>query len=72
MFNRSLVVKAGQGNREKKRGGTGKGKGGGNKPGSGPGGNCVCPSCRHKIYHQAGQRYRDVACPQCGKKMIRE
>jgi DNA-directed RNA polymerase subunit RPC12/RpoP len=52
--------------------GGGGGRGGGNKPGSGPGGNGVCPKCGHKILHQAGQRCIDVKCPKCGTKMIRE
>jgi DNA-directed RNA polymerase subunit RPC12/RpoP len=71
MFNPFLTAKGG---RERNRGGAGKGKGrgGGNKPGSGPGGNCICPSCGHKISHLAGQRCKDVACPKCGTKMIRE
>lgn len=69
MLNRLLIAKGGG---ERNRGGAGKGKGGGNKPGSGPGGNCVCPSCGHKISHQAGQRCRDVECPKCGTKMMRE
>jgi DNA-directed RNA polymerase subunit RPC12/RpoP len=50
----------------------GRGRGGGNKPGSGPGGNCVCPKCGHKIPHQVGQRCLDIACPKCGTKMVRE
>jgi hypothetical protein len=53
-------------------GGGGGGRGGGNKPGSGPGGNCVCPKCGHKEPHVAGQRCVDRACPKCGTKMIRE
>lgn len=50
----------------------GGGRGGGTKPGSGPGGNCLCPKCGHRIPHQAGQRCIDLACPKCGTKMIRE
>ncbi|MCI0476273.1 MAG: hypothetical protein L0Y55_08500 [Anaerolineales bacterium] len=53
-------------------GGGGRGRGGGTKPGSGPDGNCVCPKCRHKMPHQAGQRCIDVKCPECGTKMVRE
>ncbi len=52
--------------------GGGRGRGGGTKPGSGPGGNCVCPKCGHKLAHQVGQRCMDVKCPKCGTKMIRE
>ena len=50
----------------------GRGRGGGNKPGSGPAGNCVCPSCGHKEPHVAGQRCIDRTCPKCGTRMIRE
>jgi hypothetical protein len=47
-------------------------RGGGNQPGSGPGGNCVCPKCGNCIPHQVGQRCIDLACPKCGTKMVRE
>jgi hypothetical protein len=50
----------------------GQGQGGGNKPGSSPGGNCVCPKCGHKEQRIVGQRCIDRACPKCGTKMIRE
>lgn len=52
--------------------GEGRGRRGGNKPGSGPGGNCVCPKCGHTEPHVAGQRCLDQTCPKCGTKMIRE
>jgi len=52
--------------------GGGRGRGGGNKPGSDPGGNCVCPQCGKKIPHVAGQRCVDRACPDCGTRMIKE
>jgi hypothetical protein len=52
--------------------GGGGGRGGGTKPGSGPGGNCVCPQCGKKIPHVAGQRCVDRACPACGTRMIKE
>jgi hypothetical protein len=42
------------------------------KPGSGPGGNCVCPSCGEKIPHEQGMPCRSVKCPKCGNFMIRE
>jgi hypothetical protein len=54
------------------RGRDGGGQGNGNKPGSGPGGNCICPKCGHKEPHVAGQRCMDRTCPKCGQKMIRE
>jgi hypothetical protein len=63
---------AGLGGGGRGQGGGGRGQGGGNKPGSGPPGNCVCPSCGHKEPHVAGQRCIDRVCPKCGTKMIRE
>jgi hypothetical protein len=63
----------GQGQGGRGRGqGQGGGRGGGNKPGSGPGGNCVCPKCGKKVAHIAGQRCLDQTCPECGTRMIRE
>ena len=59
--------------------GGGAGRGGGRGPGrmggpkaAGPGGNCVCPSCGHKVPHQAGQPCYQMTCPKCGTKMTRE
>lgn len=54
------------------QGGAGRGQGGGNRPGSGPGGNCVCPSCGHKEAHVVGQRCMDHTCPKCGTRMVKE
>jgi hypothetical protein len=50
----------------------GRGRGGGNKPGSGPGGNCVCPKCGFKMAHAAGQRCMDIACPKCRTPMVKQ
>lgn len=44
----------------------------GTKPGSGPGGSCVCPKCGYKMQHQIGQRCVDLTCPKCGTAMDRE
>lgn len=60
----------GQGGRGQGQGRGGRGRG--NKPGSGPGGNCICPKCGHKEPHVAGQRCLDRTCPKCGTKMNRE
>ncbi|MDI6840600.1 MAG: DUF5320 family protein [bacterium] len=39
--------------------------------GFGPGGYCVCPSCRTKVSHQAGSPCNEMSCPKCGAKMTR-
>jgi hypothetical protein len=49
-----------------------RGRMGGNRPGAGPTGNCVCPSCGAKTPHQAGVPCYDLSCPKCGTKMVRE
>lgn len=57
------------------RGGRGQGQGPGRKGGSkaaGPGGNCICPNCGHKVAHQVGQPCYQVECPKCGAVMVRE
>jgi len=50
----------------------GRGRMGGTKAGAGPGGFCVCPSCGHKVPHQAGVPCYQVNCPKCGTRMVRE
>jgi hypothetical protein len=59
--------------------GRGRGVGRGSGPGrmggpraAGPGGNCVCPSCGHKLPHVAGTPCMDLKCPKCGVRMARE
>jgi predicted amidophosphoribosyltransferase len=44
----------------------------GNRPGIGPGGNCVCPNCGEKVPHQRGTPCYSMSCPKCGTKMVRE
>jgi hypothetical protein len=63
---------ANQGGRGGRGQGQGHGRGNGNKPGSGPGGNCICPKCGKKVAHIAGQRCMDQVCPDCGTRMVRE
>jgi hypothetical protein len=56
-------------------GGRGRGQGPGRMGGSkaaGPGGYCACPSCGHKVKHQAGKPCYDVKCPKCGTTMTRQ
>jgi hypothetical protein len=59
--------------------GTGRGTGagarrgrmGGDKPGSGPGGDCVCPSCGATAPHTRGIPCSTRKCPKCGARMTR-
>jgi len=44
----------------------------GDKPGSGPSGNCVCPSCGYKTGHIRGSPCNTRTCPKCGARMTRE
>jgi len=39
--------------------------------GTGPDGNCVCPSCGATTPHRQGQPCYEVQCPKCGTKMTR-
>jgi len=52
-------------------GGGGRGRMGGNRPGAGPGGYCICPSCGEKVPHQAGSPCYNLTCPKCGSRMVR-
>jgi len=52
--------------------GAGRGRMGGNRPGAGPSGYCVCPSCGNKVAHQQGVPCYSLECPKCGAKMVRE
>jgi hypothetical protein len=65
MFNR--LLRGGRG-----LGAGGRGRGGGNKPGSGPGGSCVCPKCGYRTPHEVAQRCVDTTCPQCGTRLTKE
>jgi len=51
--------------------GGGAGRMGGNRPGAGPSGDCICPSCGAKVPHQAGTPCYNMNCPNCGAKMAR-
>ena len=51
--------------------GSGRGRMGGNRPGAGPGGNCVCPSCGAEVAHQQGVPCYSMSCPKCGTNMVR-
>jgi len=39
--------------------------------GSGPSGDCVCPSCGAKVPHRAGLPCNQIDCPKCNMKMMR-
>lgn len=52
--------------------GPGRGRNKGNRPGAGPVGNCICPSCGEKIAHRQGVPCYNEICPKCGAKMMRE
>ena len=54
------------------RRGGGRGRMGGNRPGSGLGGDCVCPNCGQRVHHQRGVPCYSVNCPKCGTKMAKE
>lgn len=38
---------------------------------AGPGGQCVCPKCGHKVQHQVGVPCYQQKCPKCGSPMTR-
>lgn len=50
----------------------GRGRNDGDKPGSGPGGNCVCPSCGYKTAHTTGEPCNKLTCIKCGARMTKE
>ncbi|MBU1669628.1 MAG: hypothetical protein KKF41_02635 [Actinobacteria bacterium] len=52
--------------------GTGRGRMGGDKPGSGPGGKCVCPSCGTIAPHTRGIPCSTKKCPKCGARMTKQ
>jgi len=41
------------------------------KPGSGPGGECVCPACGKILPHRKGVPCSTLVCPDCGVSMTR-
>ena len=52
--------------------GRGRGRMGGNRPGAGPAGFCICPSCGAKLPHQVRTPCGSLDCPKCGNRMVRE
>ena len=51
--------------------GQGGGRLGGDQPGSGPGGECICPSCGTTTPHQRGIPCNSHTCPHCGTRMTK-
>lgn len=51
--------------------GGGRGRMGGSKPGSGPGGDCVCPKCGATVTHTRGIPCYTKKCPKCGTRMTK-
>jgi len=49
------------------------GKGGnrGDKPGSGPGGYCVCRNCGYRLPHIVNRPCNQMYCPKCGSPMTK-
>nr|WP_320017551.1 NifB/NifX family molybdenum-iron cluster-binding protein [uncultured Desulfobacter sp.] len=52
--------------------GMGRGMGRGGRFRAGPGGYCICPSCRERVPHQLGTPCFANKCPKCGTVMTRE
>jgi len=44
----------------------------GDKPGSGPGGYCVCPKCGYKQQHSRLSPCNQRTCPKCGARMTKQ
>ncbi len=63
------------GQRGGRGGGRGKGSGPGRQGGSkaaGPGGNCICPDCGHKVAHTIGKPCYKSTCLKCSTPTTRE
>jgi len=44
----------------------------GDKPGSGPGGNCVCPKCGYTTPHKWADPCNTHTCPKCGATLTKK
>lgn len=64
------MVRPGRGRRFR-AGGGGRGRIGGPYA-AGPGGDCVCPKCGHKIKHRRGLPCTQRICSKCKTRMIRD
>ena len=50
----------------------GRGFNSGDKPGSGPGGICVCPKCGYEMPHTINDPCNRYVCPKCGTTMTKD
>jgi len=50
----------------------GRGRMRGTRPGAGPGGACVCPSCGTTLPHHVGVPCYHLECPHCASAMVRK
>lgn len=50
----------------------GRGRNNGDKPGSGPGGECVCPNCGYIEKHKVNEPCNKRKCPKCGTVMTKK
>ncbi len=67
-----MIGGRGRGGGVKPGAGAGRGQGmGRRRVGSGPAGECVCPSCGARATHQPGVPCTTVKCPKCGTMMVR-
>lgn len=44
----------------------------GDKPGSGPGGVCICKKCDYEVEHKIGQPCNEIICPKCRIPMTKK
>lgn len=44
----------------------------GDKPGSGPGGYCICTICGYRIPHMWNKPCNERECPKCGQALTKE
>jgi hypothetical protein len=65
-----MAMPRGDGTGPPRGGGRGRGRRGGPSA-AGPGGQCICPKCGHKVPHVVGRPCNQQTCPKCGTAMTR-